>query len=44
MKITESNLKYNELRAARNGQTTNLRPAQGNYATVGQVVMILANQ
>lgn len=39
VKIAELNLKRSELRAARNGQVTNLRLAQGNYATAGQAVM-----
>ena len=36
VKIAELNLKRSELRAARNGQVTNLRLAQGNYATAGR--------
>ncbi|MBH9319359.1 HlyD family secretion protein [Pseudomonas aeruginosa] len=44
VKIAELNLKRSELRAARNGQVTNLRLAQGNYATAGQAVMALVDQ
>ena len=44
MAVLDYAAKRSELRAARNGQVTNLRLAQGNYATAGQAVMALVDQ
>ncbi|KAF1071520.1 MAG: p-hydroxybenzoic acid efflux pump subunit AaeA [Pseudomonas citronellolis] len=42
--LAEINLTRSEIRAPRDGQVTNLRLAQGNYAQTGQAVMALVDQ
>ncbi|MCP8464327.1 HlyD family secretion protein [Pseudomonas sp. ZM23] len=42
--LAELNLSRSEMRAPRDGQVTNLRLAQGNYAQTGQPVMALVDQ
>jgi len=42
--LAELNLARSEMRAPRDGQVTNLRLAQGNYAQTGQPVMALVDQ
>ncbi|WP_165674363.1 efflux RND transporter periplasmic adaptor subunit [Metapseudomonas otitidis] len=43
VKVAELNLARSEVRAPRSGQVTNLRLAQGNYASAGQPVMALVD-
>jgi len=42
--LAEINLQRSEVRAPRDGQVTNLRLAQGNYAQTGQAAMALVDQ
>lgn len=44
VRLAELNLTRSEMRAPRDGQVTNLRLAQGNYAQTGQPVMALVDQ
>ena len=44
LRLAELNLTRSEMRAPRDGQVTNLRLAQGNYAQAGQAMMALVDQ
>lgn len=44
VRLAQLNLTRSEMRAPRDGQVTNLRLAQGNYAQAGQPVMALVDQ
>ena len=44
LRLAELNLTRSEMRAPRDGQVTNLRLAQGNYAQAGQPAMALVDQ
>lgn len=44
VRLAQLNLTRSEMRAPRDGQVTNLRLAQGNYAQAGQAVMALVDQ
>ncbi|WP_371233909.1 efflux RND transporter periplasmic adaptor subunit [Pseudomonas sp. QE6] len=44
VRLAELNLTRSEMRAPRDGQVTNLRLAQGNYAQAGQAMMALVDQ
>ncbi|MFV3305516.1 efflux RND transporter periplasmic adaptor subunit [Pseudomonas sp. NY15181] len=44
VRLAELNLSRSEMRAPRDGQVTNLRLAQGNYAQAGQPAMALVDQ
>ncbi|MFR0688750.1 efflux RND transporter periplasmic adaptor subunit [Enterobacterales bacterium AE_CKDN230030158-1A_HGKHYDSX7] len=44
VRLAQLNLTRSELRAPRDGQVTNLRLAQGNYAQAGQAAMALVDQ
>ncbi|AGI25515.1 efflux RND transporter periplasmic adaptor subunit [Pseudomonas sp. MT3] len=44
VRLAELNLTRSEMRAPRDGQVTNLRLAQGNYAQAGQPAMALVDQ
>jgi len=44
VRLAQINLTRSEMRAPRDGQVTNLRLAQGNYAQAGQAVMALVDQ
>ncbi|MCG8906300.1 MULTISPECIES: HlyD family secretion protein [unclassified Pseudomonas] len=44
VRLAQLNLTRSEMRAPRDGQVTNLRLAQGNYAQAGQAMMALVDQ